>query len=547
MEFLSALPVNFPFITIVVGLFAALLCLFLKGRAARICAIAAQGLSALLDLGSWLWLRFSGRETVVYRLGPAGASNAAVNQLRFSEVETLLAAVFCLIILLSVLGGKRYVKKDVAPGKTGFYYLLLCLAGCAVSALIYTNDLFTGYVFVEILTLSSCGLLMVRELGRTTVASIRYMIVNLVGSGLFLLGVILLYGVTGNLLMEEVRAVLDGMGSPTLPVYSAAALIAAGLALKSGAFPFYFWMPDTYGCATPTSSAVLSGVVSKGYVLLLMKVLLRVLGPFSPVTQKLGWLLLAAGVCGMIFGSVSAIRQRTLFKMLAFSSAAQIGYIYTGIGIGCLFGSTDAAAFGFAAAVFHMLTHAFTKPPLFLSAARLSEVSNDTSVFANLRGSAARARLAAICFTAGALSMVGVPLFAGFSSKVIFAIAAVRTGKPVLFIVILAALAVSTLLNTLYFLRTVITLYADGRPGTALPAEGQAAPSETQGASLPETASPETPATAPPVPDCPPKELKPEKGLLFAALSFTALNIALGVGVTAVVNVLLHCFGGGLF
>jgi multicomponent Na+:H+ antiporter subunit D len=136
--------------------------------------------------------------------------------------------------------------------------------------------------------------------------------------------------------------------------------------------------------------------------------------------------------------------------MLAYSSAAQIGYIYLAIGIG-----GDA---GFTAAILQLLAHALTKPLLFLSAGRLSEASGGSSFFRDLRGAAHRDRFAGICFLLGSMSMIGIPLFAGFSSKMYIGLSAI-SGSFGIALVALLALAVSTMLNALYFMRTVIRIY----------------------------------------------------------------------------------------
>lgn len=533
MEILQTLPENFPFFTVICGMLSAVVCIFLKGTGAKVLTLCNQGLTVTLNLTALLYMILTHTDRVVYKLGPINASSGAVNQLRFSSFECLLALTFSLVIFLSILGGYRYVKQDIDEKKRNFYYILINLLGTAMMALVYTNDLFTGYVFLEILTLSSCGILMIRELGRTTVAAIRYMIMNLLGSGLFLLGVVVLYGITGNLLMENIHQVIAGGSTPVSEsgLLSATALISAGLAIKSGMFPFHFWMPDTYGCATPTSASILSGVVSKGYIILLMKVLIRVIGLGTDAVTKVGYLFIIMGVCGMVFGSVSAIRQNVLNKMLALSSAAQIGYIYAGIGIGCVFGSGKGEIFGFAAAIIHILTHALTKPLLFLTSARLMEVSENSGRFKKLRASAIRSKLAGAGFTVGALSMVGVPFFAGFVSKVLFGMSVIKGENTVLLVTILSALAVSTLLNTLYFLRTVITIYhADGEEQTS---DDKTAEDVTEDRE--KTGEQKVFRT------------KNEKSLLFAVTVFSVLNVALGCGAGSVIGLIVNTFENNLF
>ena len=278
------------------------------------------------------------------------------------------------------------------------------------------------------------------------------MIFSLLGSGLFLIGIILLYNITGHLLIPNIKEQLSLITETSrymVPLIVATALITVGLAIKSGCFPFHFWMPDTYGTATPSSSAILSGLISKAYILVLIKVIYRVIG--FEVFSKTGItdVLFIFGVIGMIVGSLSAIKENNINRMIAFSSAAQIGYIYMGLGLGTTEGTV--------AAIFHIVTHALTKPLLFLAADRLEAVSGNSKKFANLTGAAHRNRLAGLAFTAGSLSMIGIPGFMGFMSKLQFATSAMAVpGKLVL---TMAALAISTLLNTLYFFRTVMRIY----------------------------------------------------------------------------------------
>ena len=343
---------------------------------------------------------------------------------------------------------------DLDNSKINLYFTLINLMTAALLSLVWTNDIFSGYVFLEIMTLTSCGILIVREIGRTTLAAVRYMILNLLGSGLFLLGVVLLYDITGHLLMMNMKAALTELAADpaNIPVISlAVGILTIGLAIKSGLFPFHFWMPDTYGWATPTSASVLSSLVSKGYIFLLIKIYWRAVGLDVLRALPVSKILFVLGLCGMVFGSVSALRANNINRMVAFSSAAQIGYIYMGIGIGGMA--------GFSAAIFHIYCHAVTKSLLFITTPRLAEVSGDSLLFSRLQGSGLRDPNSGIFFTVGSLSMVGIPIFAGFSSKLLFATAAVGTGSFRKVILVMLILAVSSLLNAFYFIHTVIRIY----------------------------------------------------------------------------------------
>ena len=233
-------------------------------------------------------------------------------------------------------------------------------------------------------------------------------------------------------------------------------LITVGLSIKSALFPFHAWLPDAYGYSTVSSAAMLSSLVSKGYIFLLIKIFYRVIGIDIIRNSNILNVLFVFGLCAMIFGSVSAIWENDIRRMISFSSVAQIGYIYMGFGLG-----TEA---GMVASVFHILMHAATKSMLFISAIGLTDVSNGSRHFAELTGSGYRNKIAGIGFTVGSLSMVGIPCFAGFVSKILFAQAAVANNAPVKIFPTVIVLAVSTILNAVYFLKTVIRIYVPEDP-----------------------------------------------------------------------------------
>ncbi len=444
---------NFPLFTVVLSLFSGVLCLVLSSRAARNYTIAFE--SVLIAMVSCvLFYTLKTREAFTYKMGEFPAPWG--NEIRAGVLEAMIALLFAVVLLCSVLAGYHFIRKDIDESKQNLYFSVLNLMTAALMAMSWTNDIFTGYVFLEILTLTSCGVLIVREIGRTTLAAVRYMILNLMGSGLFLMGVVILYDLSGHLLMVPMRqsiaqAASDPSMIPTLSL--AIGIMSIGIAIKSGLFPFYFWMPDTYGWATPTSGAVLSALVSKAYIFLLFKIYFRAIG-FDVLRQTpMLKILLVLGICGMVVGSVSAMNASTINRMVAFSSAAQIGYIYMGIGLG-----TSA---GFEAAMFQIFAHALTKSLLFLTTPYLAEVSGDSLRFHSLQGSGHRDPLAAFFFSVGALSMIGIPIFAGFSAKLMFGQAAVLGGSFKKILLVMAALGISSLLNAYYFIRTMIRIYAD--------------------------------------------------------------------------------------
>lgn len=441
---------NFPFFSIILSMFSGIISSVLPGKwAKRVCLFMLSAV-CLLSACVLLYVLQTG-ESFVYLMGHFPAPWG--NEIRAGVLEALLAMLFAFIMLASLLGGMSHIFSDVEDTKINMYFILVDLMASSLLALIYTNDLFTAYVFVEINTIAACGLIMIRQVGRTTVAALRYMVMSLLGSGLFLIALSMLYDVTGHLLMPNIQtAVAEIMtkGSYAIPMTVIIGLMTVGLAIKSGLYPFHTWMPDAYGYSTASSSAILSGLVSKGYIILLIKIFYRVIGIEFIVSGKVENILYLFGVIGIIMGSVSAIQEDDIRRMIAFSSVAQIGYIYMGLGLG----TTE----GVVASVFHILAHGVTKALLFISAIRLSDVSGGSKKFRDLRGAGYRSRPAGIAFTIGALSMVGLPMLSGFISKLLFAQAAVLSHSRVL--ATLLVLAVSTVLNAIYFLRTVVTIYS---------------------------------------------------------------------------------------
>ncbi len=456
---------NFPFFCIMLCMLAAVVSAVLKARAAKwltaaLCVLCA-GMSAALVIHT-----AGTGASFTYSMGHFPAPWG--NELRGGLLEALVALVFSLVLLLSLAGGERHIREDVAGGKVNLYYTMADLLLGSLLALVYTNDLFTGYVFIEISTIAACGILMIREIGRTTLAAVRYMVLSLIGSGLTLISIALLYDLTGHLLMShmhEAVALLWQTPTGRVPLTVTAGLLTAGLSIKSGLFPFHTWMPDTYGTATPASSAILSGLVSKGYIFLLIKIFCRVVGFDVIVRSRVTDVLFVFGLAGIVLGSVRAIAQTDSRRMVAYSSAAQIGYVFAGIGLG-----SEA---GLAAALFHILCHAVTKPLLFTSLGALSDVSGGSKQFADLQGAGKRDPVAGVGFTVGALSMVGLPLFSGFISKLLIASAAMK--DPVRMLPTLVVLAVSVVLNAMYFLRTVLRIYRQSDRAARPPRDGRAA------------------------------------------------------------------------
>ena len=449
---------NFPLFTIVFSLFSGPLCMMLRGRAAKYYTIIYECVLIVL-VSCVLGYTISTGAAFTYVMGEFPAPWG--NEIRVGVLECLMSSLFSLVMILSLAGGLHHIEEDVEHSKENLYYTMISLLTSSLLALIYTNDLFTGYVFVEINTIASCALVMVRYRSKKAlVATLRYLIMSLLGSGLFLIGICILYDITGHLLMESLSvAVSQLLATKTylFPLAVVTTLFSLGLAIKSACFPFHTWLPDAHGNATVTSSSVLSGLVLKGYIFLLIKIFYRVLGLNIIFEAKALNILFIFGIFAMLYGSYKAMREKDLKRMLAYSSVAQVGYIYCGIGLG-----TTA---GFTAACFQMIVHALTKPMLFIATGGFMDVSNGSKKFKDLKGAGRRDLVSGIAFVVGSLSMIGIPFFAGFGTKIYLSSAAIELASSKMYITLIA-LAISTLLNACYYIPAMFTLFAPSEHDT---------------------------------------------------------------------------------
>ncbi|MCR5153802.1 MAG: sodium:proton antiporter [Lachnospiraceae bacterium] len=441
---------NLPLFCIVACLFSGVLSTVLKKKAAR--ALSLMLLFSVTVMSSLVLMYTIGTgESFVYMMGHFPAPFG--NEIRAGILEGILASFFSLIMFLCMLTGGRHLEEDIVPTKINLYYSLINLLLSSMLAIIYTNDIFTGYVFVEINTIAVAGLIMIKGEGKSIFATTKYMVMSLVGSGLFMIGIVLLYDITGHLLMSNIKESVETLvadGKYTEPLTAIVALMTVGLAIKSALYPFHAWLPEAHGSATAPSSAILSSLVPKAYIILLMKIFLRVIGWDVILSSGIANVTYVFGAVGIVMGSLHAVSERNAKKMVAFSSIAQIGYIYMGMGLG-----NDG---GLVASVYHILMHAGAKSMLFISLGGLSAVSGHHVMLDKLKGSGYRNRVAGVVFTIGGLTITGIPIFSGFVSKINFATAATELGE-IKMVATLVVLAISTLLNAIYFFRAIITIY----------------------------------------------------------------------------------------
>ena len=346
------------------------------------------------------------------------------------------------LVLLHSAGTYREILSE----KTTAYYALTMLLLLGLNGMVLTGDLFNLYVFLEISSLASYGLISIGS-RQAPYAAFRYLIIGTVGGTFYLLGVGFLYAVTGTLNMIDIAGLIPEIATTT-PVVTALILIITGVGIKAALFPMYGWLPEAYTNANSISSALIAPIGTKVAAYILIRIGLFVFGADDvdrvlPISQTVAYL---AGF-GILFGSLMAISQKNLKRMLAFSSVSQIGYILMGVAL--------MNPFGFAGALFHVLNHALMKSALFLVSATIErgEGHNDLTRFDDTYRKKYPYTMA--IFTLAAISMIGLPPLAGFFSKWMLALGTLEAGNWFLFVVILS----SSLLNAVYFFRILERVY----------------------------------------------------------------------------------------
>lgn len=359
-------------------------------------------------------------------------------------VWMLLLAASGLWLLASVYAHNYLFEEE--QHRSRFYFWMSITFGGVIGALM-AEDLLTMFLFFEIIYLSCYFLVAHNQSNSALKAGNRYIYLGVVGGLCILFSMSLLYYYTGTFEISAMGAKITALWEANqVATMLAMGLMLLGFAIKSAIFPLHFWLPEAHSSAPTPASAVLSGMVLKVYLFSLMKILVRVLGPQIVHESGLPWLLTLLATVSMIMGSILAIGQTDIKKMLAYSSVAQVGYILLGIGL--------ANKMGLQAALFHIITHALMKAALFLSAGAIIYQKGKRNV-KELQGIGYEMPITMTVFSIAAFSMIGIPGLNGFMSKWYLSMAALSASKPIFVLIIM----ISSFLNAIYYLPIVISAF----------------------------------------------------------------------------------------
>jgi multicomponent Na+:H+ antiporter subunit D len=387
-------------------------------------------------------------------------------ELRVDALSALLLLLVTAIASVVVVTGPGERSHSLSESNLGYYYAayLLCLTGLIGMTL--TGDAFNAFVFLEIASLSAYTLIGLGNSRRALLAAISYLMIGTIGGTFFLVGVGMLYQLTGSLNMADIHERLTALPANRTTVVAIGFLLV-GIGLKTAIFPLHQWLPNAYTFAPSGASAFLAGTATKVGYYLFVRFSLTVLGAGLVFeTYDIGKVLLPLGVLSMFIGAAAAIFQSDLKRLLAYSSVSQLGYMTLAFS----FGSKS----GLEAGLLHLFNHAAMKAGLFLAAAAIVARFGNASI-AHMVGLGRRMPMTMAAIVVGGLALIGVPGTSGFISKWRLVSAALEQGHVwvallVLLSSLLAVAYVWKLVEVGYLRPPVDERRIDEQPSLLIPA-----------------------------------------------------------------------------
>ena len=345
------------------------------------------------------------------------------------------------------------VASEIEESKHSLFYTayLLCLTGLLGVAI--TGDAFNLFVFLEITSLATYVLVAMgagRD-RRALTAAFTYLVMGTIGATFVVIGVGLLYMVTGTLNMADLALRIADLGD-NRTVLVAFAFLVVGLGLKLALFPLHLWLPNAYAYAPSVVSVFIAATSTKVAVYALLRFLFTIFGlEFSVEALTLTYVFLPLAIAGMFAASTVAIFQVDMKRMLAYSSVAQLGYMVLGVSFGNVTGLT--------ATILHLFNHALIKGGLFMALGCVVYRCGAASID-EMRGLGRQMPLTMAAFVIGGLSLIGIPLTVGFISKWYLILGALEAGWWPVAVLIVA----TSLLAVLYIGRVVEVAYLQPAP-----------------------------------------------------------------------------------
>lgn len=379
-----------------------------------------------------LWAAVPGGLFLAWRLAAAAPSNHVLGGwepplgivLRADGLAAAFVALSAVVASAAGLFAVRYFGHAQESRQTFAFWPLFFSLWAAVNAVFLVRDVFSLYVALELLTLAAVAMVALDGRTATLTAAMRYLLFALFGSLAFLAGTALLYGAYGTLDM----ALLADAVAPEPAVWAAAGLMSAGLLAKTALFPFHAWLPPAHSGAPAPASALLSALVVKASFYILFRFWFDVLAPLA--NMALGTFLGLLGAMAVLYGAAMAFRQQRLKMIVAYSTVAQLGYLFLVFPLAGMVTEAQPWATGaWQGAILHGLAHGLAKAAMFLAAGAMILSAGDDRL-SSMAGLGKAVPVASFAFGLSAVSLMGLPPSGGFIAKYLMLTASFASGQP---------------------------------------------------------------------------------------------------------------------
>jgi multicomponent Na+:H+ antiporter subunit D len=386
-------------------------------------------------------------------------------ELVVDPLSALMMVLIAVVALLASFSSLKSVEQEL-PGREHFFFTLYLILIAGLFGLVLTGDAFNLYVLLEITSITTYGLIAMGP-GRAALSSFNYIIMGSIGACFYLLGIGYIYILTGTLNMADIARILPTLNTPVATA-TAIAFVLVGLWIKMAFFPLHSWLPNAYSQAPTGAGTMVAPLMTKVTVYLMIRLILATFTPalvFSHplITSGAVWAATLAIVCG----SVLALGQKDLRRMLTYIIIAEVGYMVGGIFL--------ANANGLTGSILHIVNDALMTLCLFLVVAAIIYRQGTVSLV-SLQGIFHRMPITMAAFTLGAFAMIGVPPTCGFFSKWYLILGGIDGGHWEFVI----ALVFSSLVNAVLFFRIIELAYfgslANGQHHEHAPSERHEAP-----------------------------------------------------------------------
>jgi len=439
---------HLPILQIIIPLMSAPFCMFLRHHFwTWALAVVISWLSLVMSIG--LLLQVLDQGVLIYKIGGWAAPWGI--EYRIDNLNAFVLVIVSVIAAVVMPYARMSVNKEIPRDRAYLFYAMMLLCMTGLLGITITGDAFNLFVFLEISSLSSYVLISMGRDRQGLTAAYRYLMLGSLGATFYIIGVGMMYMMTGTLNITDLAALIPAVAD-TRTIQAALAFLTVGLCLKLALFPLHMWLPNAYTYAPSVVTVFLAATATKVSVYALIRVIFTIFGGVDILdTLQVRDLLMLFAIAGMFAGSAVAIYQVNIKRMLAYSSVAQLGYMVLGIAMANVSGVT--------AGIIHMFNHALTKGGLFMAMGCVMYVTGSVRL-SDMAGLGKRMPLTMAAFVAGGLSLIGMPLSVGFISKWYLIQAALEKGWwPVAVLIVL-----SSLLAVIYIWRVVEVAYFTPAP-----------------------------------------------------------------------------------